>query len=44
MKTHFVAKEISSLCLWVFMDMVDNDSYIGSIAKNPFNLKHFSES
>ena len=54
MKTHFLAKEISSLN-WknahvgqlpsrVFMAMVDNDSYIGSIAKNPFNFKQFSAS
>ena len=28
----------------VFMAMVDNDAYTGSIAKNPFNFKHFSVS
>ena len=28
----------------VFMAMVDNDAYTGSIAKNPFNFKHFSTS
>ena len=26
----------------VFMAMVDNDAYTGSIAKDPFNFKHFS--
>ena len=24
------------------MDMVDNDAYTGSIAKNPFNFKYFN--
>ena len=28
----------------VFMAMVDNDAYKGSIAKNPFNFKHFNAS
>ena len=28
----------------VFIDMVDNDAYTGSITKNPFNFKHFSAS
>ena len=51
MKTHSVAQGISSLN-WenahvgqlpnrVFMAMMDNDTYTGSIAKNPFNFKHF---
>ena len=54
MKTHFVTQGISSLN-WenahlgqlpnrVRMAMVDNDAYTGCIAKNPFNLKHFSSS
>ena len=28
----------------VFMAMVDNDACTGSIAKNPFNFKHFNTS
>ena len=28
----------------VFMTIVDNDAYTGSIAKNPFNFKHFNAS
>ena len=54
MKTHFVAQGISSLNgekahmgqlpNRVFMAMVDNDAYTESIAKNPFNFKHFSTS
>ena len=51
MKTHSVAQGISSLN-WenahlgklpnkVFMAIVDNDAYTRSIAKNPFNFKHF---
>ena len=28
----------------VFIAMVDNEAYTGSIAKNPFNFKHFSAS
>ena len=28
----------------VFMAMVDNDAYTGSIAKSPFNSKHFNTS
>ena len=54
MKTHSVAQGTSSLN-WknahvgqlpnrVFMAMVDIDAYTGSIAKNPFNFKHFSAS
>ena len=52
MKTYFVAQGISSLNgekphvgqlpNRAFMAMVDNDGYTGSIAKNPFNFKHFS--
>ena len=52
-KMHSVAQGISSLN-WenahvgqlpnrVFIAMVDNDAYMGSIAKNPFNFKHFNE-
>ena len=52
MKIHSVAQGISSLN-WenarvgqlpnrVFMAMVDNDAYTGSIVKNPFNFKHFN--
>ena len=51
-RTHFVVQGISSLN-WenthvgqlanrVFMAVVDNDAYTGSITKNPFNFKHFS--
>ena len=54
MKTHSVLQGISSLN-WknahvgqlpnrVFMAMVGNDAYTGSIAKNPFNFKHFTAS
>ena len=54
MKAHCLAQGISSLN-WenarvgqllnrVSMAMVDNDAYTGSIAKNPFNFKHFSAS
>ena len=54
MKTHSIAQGISSLN-WenahvgqlpnrVFMAMVDNDACTGSIAKNPFNFKHFNTS
>ena len=54
MKAHSVAQGISSLN-WenahmgqlpnrVFIVMVDNDAYTGSIAKNPFNFKHFNAS
>ena len=54
MKTHFVTQGISSLN-WenahlgqlpnrVRLAMVDNDAYTGCIAKNLFNLKHFSAS
>ena len=54
MKAHSVAQGISSLN-WrnahvsqlpniVFMDMDDNDTYTGSIAKNSFNFKHFNAS
>ena len=53
MKTHSVAQGISTLN-WentvdqlpnrVFIAMMDNDAYTGSIAKNRFNFKHFSAS
>ena len=54
MKTHSIAQGISSLN-WenahvgqlpnrVFMAMVDSDACTGSIAKNPFNFKHFNTS
>ena len=54
MKTHSVTHGISSLN-WenahagqlpnrVFMAMVDNDAYTGSMVKNPFNFKHFNAS
>ena len=54
MRTHSMVQGISSLN-WenahvgqlpkrVFIAMVDNDTYIGSIAKNPFNFKHFNAS
>ena len=53
-KTNSVAQEISSLN-WenahvgqlpnrVFIAMVDNDAHTGSIARNPFNFKHFNAS
>ena len=53
-KTHSVVEGISSLN-WenahvsqlpnrVFMAIVDNDAYTGSIAMNPFNFKHFNSS
>ena len=54
MKTNSVAQGISSL-KWenahmgqlpnrMFMAMVNNDAHTGSIAKNPFNFKHFHAS
>ena len=54
MKSHSVGQGILSLN-WenahvdklpnsVVIVMVDNDAYTGSIAKNPFNFKHFSAS
>ena len=54
MKTHSVAQGTSSLS-WenahvgqlpnrVFMAIVDNDAYTGSIAKTLFNFKHFNAS
>ena len=54
MKTHFVVQGISSLNgenthvgqlpNRVFMAMVDNVAYTGSIAKTPFNFRNFSAS
>ena len=54
MKTHSVAQEISSfnwvnahmnqLLNRVFVAMMDNDTYIGSMAKNPSNFKHLRAS
>ena len=54
MKTHSLGQRISSLN-WenayvgqlpdrVFIAMMNNDAYTGSIAKNPFNFKHFKAS
>ena len=54
MKTHFLVQGISSLNgenahvsqlpNRVFMTVVDNLAYSGSIAKNPFNFRNFSAS